>query len=222
MLALGVVWCGPVWKLSIGRISKCRPYGLVVLHVDHANDFACHVRHVSMFITANPHDPYQSTGQLVLLPQASIMVERALTVRRQVPASSKRIWALVADYPNLADLWDGLKGSRSIGDQTQGVGARRQVDLVPVGTMVETVTHWEDGRTIATKNEPSALVPFNHAESELTLEPDGDETAITFNYRYVPRGGPLGRVTGPVIDSMLRSSFEKMLAAIEKAALASD
>jgi hypothetical protein len=147
------------------------------------------------------------------------MAERHLTVRRQVAASCDSVWDVFADFPNLADHWGGLKASRPIGDQTQGVGARRQVDLAPVGTLVETVTAWEEGRRIATTNQPSALVPFKQAESRLTLEPDGDGTAITFDYRYVPRGGPMGRLTGPVIDTMLRRNFESMLASIEEAAL---
>ena len=147
------------------------------------------------------------------------MAERQLTVRRQVAASRASVWAVCADFPNLADHWPGLKASRPIGDQTQGVGARRQVDLKPVGALVETVTAWEDGRMLATRNEPSALVPFKQAEAKLTLEPDADGTAITFDYRYVPRGGPMGRVSGPVIDRMLRKNFESMLAAIEEAAL---
>lgn len=147
------------------------------------------------------------------------MAERRLTVRRHVAASCASVWAVFADFPNLANHWDGLKASRLIGDQPHGVGARRQVDLKPVGALVETVTAWEEGRTLATTNEPSALVPFKQAESMLTLEPDGEGTAITFDYRYVPRGGPIGRVTGPVIDRMLRADFESMLAAIEEAAL---
>lgn len=87
------------------------------------------------------------------------MAERHLTVRRQVAASCDSVWDVFADFPNLADHWGGLKASRPIGDQTHGVGARRQVDLAPVGTLVETVTAWEEGRTIATMNQPSALVP---------------------------------------------------------------
>ena len=146
------------------------------------------------------------------------MAERHLTVQRQVAASCASVWEVFADFPNLADHWGGLKASRPIGEQTQGLGARRQVDLAPVGTLVETVTVWEEGRRIATANQPSALVPFKRAESRLTLEPDGDGTAITFDYRYVPRGGPMGRLTGPVIDRMLRRTFESMLASIEEAA----
>jgi Polyketide cyclase / dehydrase and lipid transport len=154
-----------------------------------------------------------------LYPQVVInMAERHLTVRRQVAASCPSVWAVFADFPNLAHHWRGLKASRPIGDQVHGVGARRRVNLKPVGALVETVTTWEEGRTIATMNQPSALVPFKQAESRLTLDPDGDGTAITFEYRYVPRGGPLGRLTGPVIDRRLRTDFESMLTAVEKAA----
>jgi hypothetical protein len=88
-----------------------------------------------------------------------------------------------------------------------------------MGSMVETATVWEEGRAIATRNEPSALVPFKQAESRLTLEPEGDAaTTMTFDYRYVPRGGPIGRLSGPLIDKMLTKTFEDMLDAAEQAA----
>lgn len=124
---------------------------------------------------------------------------------------------MCADFPRLADHWDGIKASRPVGDQTRGVGARREVDLKPLGSLVETVTAWDEGRTIATANAPSALVPFKQAASSLTLEPDGGGTALTFDYRFVPRGGPLGVLTGPVIERMLRSTFESLLASFEDA-----
>jgi hypothetical protein len=39
----------------------------------------------------------------------------------------------------------------------------------------------------------------------------------TFDYRYVPRGGPLGRLTGPLIDRMLTATFTDMLATTDDA-----
>ena len=146
------------------------------------------------------------------------MAQRHLTVQRSVAASPDSVWELIADFPDLADHWDGLRGSERIGDRARGVGARRRVELKPMGTLIETVTAWEEGRLIATRNEPSALVPFSSAESEIRLEPDDAGTTITFEYRYVPRGGPVGALTGPVIDVMLRQSFEDMLEAIGDAA----
>ena len=146
------------------------------------------------------------------------MTERHIKVQRRMAASTGPVWALFADFPNLASHWNGLRATRAIGNQTSGVGARRHVDLKPMGSMEETVTVWEEGRRIDTRNQPSASMPFKHAESTLTLEPDDDGTLAIFDYRYEPRGGPLGRVTGPLIDKMLTSTFIDMLAATDKAA----
>jgi hypothetical protein len=149
---------------------------------------------------------------------AVLMPERHITVQRRMSAITGSVWTLYADFPNLARHWSGLRATRAIGDQTSGVGARRRVELKPIGSMDETVTIWEEGRRIDTQNRPSASVPFKKAESSLTLEPDDEGTLATFDYRYVPRGGPLGRLTGPLIDKMLTSTFNDMLAATDEAA----
>ncbi|MGB7449187.1 MAG: SRPBCC family protein [Ornithinimicrobium sp.] len=149
------------------------------------------------------------------------MPERHITVQRRMSASTASVWALYADFPNLADHWSGLRSTSAIGNQTSGVGARRRVELKPMGSMDETVTTWQEGRRIDTQNQPSLLVPFNRAASTLTLEPGDEGTLTTFDYRYVPRGGPIGRLTGPLIDKMLTASFTDMLAATEKAAIKS-
>jgi hypothetical protein len=112
-----------------------------------------------------------------------------------VPSGS--VWALLADFPDLATHWSGLRSTSAIGDQTSGVGARRRVELKPMGSMEETVTVWEEGRRIDTANRASASVPFSRAETTLVLEPEGGGTQATFDYRYLPRGGPLGRVPAP-------------------------
>lgn len=150
-----------------------------------------------------------------------VMPERHITVQRRMAASTGTVWALVADFPSLASHWSGLRATRAIGEQTSGVGARRRVELKPIGSMDETVTTWEEGRRIDTQNQPSVSVPFKRAESTLRLEPHDDGTLATFDYRYVPRGGPIGRVIGPLIDKMLTATFTDMLAAIEEAGLAS-
>ena len=147
------------------------------------------------------------------------MPERHISVQRRMAASTSSVWALYADFPNLASHWHGLRATRAIGDQTSGVGARRRVELKPIGSMDETVTVWEDGRRIDTRNQPSASVPIKLAESTLRLEPDEDGTLVTFDYRYIPRGGRLGRLTGPLIDKMLTATFADMLAATDQAAL---
>lgn len=148
------------------------------------------------------------------------MPERHIRVQRRMSAPTASVWALYADFPNLAKHWSGLRSTRAIGSQTSGMGARRRVELKPMGSMAETVTVWEEGRRMDTQNQPSKSVPFKQARSSLTLTPDGDGTLATFDYRYVPRGGPVGRLTGPLIDKMLTATFTDMLAATGKAARA--
>ena len=150
------------------------------------------------------------------------MGERHLVVQRRMAASTGTVWAVFADFPNLASHWSGLRATKALGDRTSGVGARRRVELKPIGSMDETVTVWDEGRRIDTRNRPSASVPIKHAESTLTLEPDDGGTRAMFDYRYVPRGGPLGRLTGPLIDKMLTATFTDMLAATDEAALGNE
>ncbi|ANH38447.1 Polyketide cyclase / dehydrase and lipid transport [Nocardioides dokdonensis FR1436] len=148
------------------------------------------------------------------------MSERHLAVRRRMAAPPSAVWAVYADFPHLATHWSGLRSSSAIGDQSDGVGARRRVGLRPLGSMDEIVTVWEEGRRIDTENQPSLTVPIRHARSSLTLEPDGDGTVATFDYRYRPRGGPLGGLLGPVTDKLLTATFTHMLEAGEHAARA--
>ena len=147
------------------------------------------------------------------------MSERRIKVQRHMEAPTRAVWAVFADFPHLAAHWGGLRASRAVGTRTSGVGARRRVALKPVGSMDETVTVWEEGRRIDTANRASALVPFSRAETTLVLEPETAGTSATFDYRYVPRGGPLGRFTGPLLDRMLTSAFADMLGAVDAAAL---
>ena len=150
------------------------------------------------------------------------MTERHLRVQRRMAVPTGSAWTVIADFPSLASHWDGLRASTAIDTRTSGIGARRHVELKPIGSMDETVTVWEEGHRIDTENRPSVLVPFSWAASTLTLEPDDAGTLATFAYRYLPRGGPIGRVTGPMIDKMLTSTFTEMLVATEEAARVTD
>src|SRR5215207_10022932 len=77
---------------------------------------------------------------------AVLMPERHITVQRRMSASTGSVWALFADFPNLASHWSGLRSTRAIDDQISGVGARRHVELKPIGSMDEIATVWEGGR----------------------------------------------------------------------------
>ena len=72
---------------------------------------------------------------------------RNLKIERTVRAPRAAVWAVLADYPNIADWNVGVEKSYAIGDLTEGVGAVRHCDLT-VGAMDETVTTWVDEETM--------------------------------------------------------------------------
>ncbi len=125
------------------------------------------------------------------------MPERHITVQRDMAAYPGSVWAMVADFPNLASRWTGLRATKSHWQPNEGVGARCHVELDPIGATDETVTAWEVGRRIDTENHPSVWVPFNRAETMLTLDPDDGGTVATFDYRYIPSGGQSADSPGP-------------------------
>ena len=73
-----------------------------------------------------------------------------VTVTRDMAAPQADVWAVLADFPNIADWNTGVKVSHSTsGDQTEGVGATRHCDLAPTGSLEETVQAWEPPNRMA-------------------------------------------------------------------------
>ena len=67
---------------------------------------------------------------------------RNVTIERTVDAPRSSVWAVLADYPNIADWNAGVNKSNAIGDATEGVGAQRRCELDRSVAMRETVTEW--------------------------------------------------------------------------------
>ncbi|RLE16051.1 MAG: hypothetical protein DRJ28_02450 [Actinobacteria bacterium] len=112
----------------------------------------------------------------------NVRVERTLAVDRS------SVWAVLADYPNIADWNHGLKKSYAIGDATEGVGAQRQTELVPAGAMRETVVEWVPEEKMVIAIDEIEKMPVKQARMTFTLS--GDETTVVaMTYEYEPKGG---------------------------------
>jgi hypothetical protein len=65
----------------------------------------------------------------------------------------------------------------------------------------------------------TTLVPVKSGEATLVVDREGDdESKVTMEFRYVPKGGPFGRVIGAVADRQLTKVFRGVLADLEHAA----
>ena len=147
------------------------------------------------------------------------MTGRFVQVERSIPAAPSDVWAVLADLPNHASWRNDLKASRMLGEQTSGVGARRHLDLAPVGGLDETVLGWEEGSRMVVAVDKATVMPIKAGEATLVVDPEGDDRSkVTVELRYVPKGGPFGRVIGAIVDSQLMRVFRGVLADLEHAA----
>ena len=112
----------------------------------------------------------------------NVKLERTLAV----PRSS--VWAVLADYPNIADWNGGLKKSYAIGDATEGVGVQRQTELVPAGAMRETVAEWVPEERMVIAIDKIEKMPVKQARMTFTLSGGGETTLVADELRVRTKG----------------------------------
>lgn len=151
--------------------------------------------------------------------QEAQITGRVVRVERSIPAAPSDVWAVLADLPHHASWRSDVKASRMLGEQMSGVGARRHLDLAPVGGVDETVLGWEEGRRMVVAVDKATVSPVKSGEATLVVHREQDDKSkVTMEFRYVPKGGPFGRVIGAVVDRQLTRVFRGVLADLERAA----
>jgi uncharacterized protein YndB with AHSA1/START domain len=145
---------------------------------------------------------------------------RNIKVERTLAAARSSVWAVLADYPNIADWNEGLKKSYSIGDATEGVGAQRRTELAPNGTMRmrETVTEWVPQEKMVIAIDEIEKMPVKQATMTFTLSGSDEATLLTMSYDYEPKGGPLAFIFGPILDRQMNKGFNGFIDYLEQAA----
>ena len=141
---------------------------------------------------------------------------RTISVARHLDASPDAVWAVLADFPNIATWNRGVKTSHSTSTSTEGVGATRHCDLAPVGALEETVLEWEAGRRLVISIDEARLLPLRSATATFVVQPKGSGADVSIEYSYDPQG-PVGRM----MDRQLTKGFTGFLDDLEQAATAS-
>ena len=148
---------------------------------------------------------------------------RNITVARTVAAPRSSVWAVLADYPNIADWNDGVMTSYAIGDATEGVGAQRQTELVPTGAMRmrETVAKWVPEEKMVIAIDKMEKMPVKQATMTFTLSGDNETTLLTMRYDYEPKSA-VWSLLGPVLDRQFGKGFSGFIDILEPVAQARD
>ena len=144
---------------------------------------------------------------------------RSVTTSRRIDVPARDVWAVLADFSNIADWNGGVKKSFSTSEVLQGVGARRHCDLAPAGQLEETVREWRPNEQMKVSIDSASRLPIDHALATFDLIATGsdDATDVTVTYEYEPGWGIVGRALGPLLDRQFVKGFAGLLSDLETA-----
>ncbi len=143
---------------------------------------------------------------------------RSINVSRRIPSAPESVWAVLADFPNIARWNSGVAKSFATSDSTAGVGAQRHCDLAPFGELEETVKEWDDTRRMVISIDSAKKLPIAHGEITFVLSPMDDATEVSVNYAYKPKFGFLGQIMGSLaLDGQLTKGFKGFLKDLDEA-----
>lgn len=147
---------------------------------------------------------------------------RAITTSRAIGAPQADIWAVLADFANIANWNGGVKKSFATSEIPPGPGAQRHCDLAPFGELEETVSEWRPNEQMKVSIDSASKLPLKRALAtfDLVAAPGADTTDVTVTYEYEPGWGIVGRAMSPILDRQFVKGFDGFLVDLEAAASA--
>lgn len=144
---------------------------------------------------------------------------RSIKVSRRISSAPEDVWAVLADFPNIATWNSGVAKSFATSESTSGVGAQRHCDLAPFGELEETVKEWDEPRRMVINIDAAKKLPMAHGVATFILNPAGDATEVTIEYAYQPKFGLLGQILGSLaLDGQFTKGFNGFLKDLDAAA----
>lgn len=135
-----------------------------------------------------------------------------------IDATPDAVWAVLADFGNIADWNPGLRASHLTADQREGVGTSRHCDLLPVGGLDERVSEWVPGERMVIDVVGGATTPIRTARIrfDVAATDAGRRTLVGLDAEYVTRGGALGSTLDAlVVRRQLTKGFQGLLAGLK-------
>src|SRR5262249_6217368 len=127
------------------------------------------------------------------IPQVFTCGGFVTTIQHEISANCRpeRLWALLSDLEAVARYNPTVRAARIRGERRTGVGAERSCELVPKGTVVERVTHWEEGSVVGLEVAESDW-PIQYMKWVTRVAPSPAGSVITQTLEYEVKFGRLG------------------------------
>lgn len=123
---------------------------------------------------------------------------RILEERVEIDAPAALVWDALDDFGGVADWAPFMRSSRLVGDQANGVGARRTMRHAWGFRFEESVTQWHHGKGFSF-DVLKAPFPMRDVKESWAMGQENGRTVVSTQVRYGMGLGPPGRA----LDSML-------------------
>lgn len=135
-----------------------------------------------------------------------------------IDAPRDHVWSIVADLEAIADWNPSIKSASRTSQSVQGVGESRSCELVPTGSVRETVRVFEPERRFVIDIVDSKGTPgMRGGGADIQLQDAGpDRTDVTITMNYQLGLGPIGFLMDRlVMRRMSRTVLERMTAGLK-------
>jgi len=137
-------------------------------------------------------------------------------VVRRIEVPSPRVWAALSDFKGIHRFHPRIERADLLTAENCGLGAERVCHMYGGKDHVtERIVEWQEGRSLAVSILDTTM-PLESAWARLAVEPDGAASRVTFEMRYQPRYGLIGRIMDTAfMGRMMRTLGEQLLAGLE-------
>jgi uncharacterized protein YndB with AHSA1/START domain len=147
---------------------------------------------------------------------------RSITVATTIAAPKSAVWAVLADFSNVADWNSSITKSYITSEANTGVGAQRHCDVAPASEDVapaseveETIRKWEPETALVISIDSTKEMPFESALETFTLEDKGGSTSLTFDFEYTPTDESMGPLLDEGLTMVLNGNLAELDAAVQ-------
>lgn len=124
--------------------------------------------------------------------------EHSFTSQKIIEAPAEAVWQVLADF-SVADTWaPQVTRSYSLTEHDRGLGAGRHCDIKGFGSIQETITDWQEGRSLTYDVTP--LGPIAVAWSRWSVRSiDADSCQLIIDFSYNTRFGLFGKLMSALV-----------------------
>ena len=133
-----------------------------------------------------------------------------------INASKEKVWEVLADFGSVSNWAPTISKSRSTTEANGGVGAERTCEHEKMGTLVERIVAWEDGRSLSYDVTKGLPFPMKSMINSWSVSVEGDKVIVSLAMEFRMGMGLFGALPGLMARLPMRKEMQVSLAGLKQ------